>query len=192
MREEVSGLALEAAQSTLQPDDNTPEPESSGDVDGADEPPKETLYASVDEFVRKSLNDLYRRPVGSAQLWAPNWWAYPEALSRLEALWRAWEHLRLDGATGMSVWWKDHADHHMSVLMSPSGPFGDVHNVRTNPNEPLPYAAPPEGLFPPDKYVEPDIASLANEPTTESWWCPQCGSENGRGVANCAECTTRR
>lgn len=36
----------------------------------------------------------------------------------MEALWRAWEHLRLDGATGISVWWKDHADHHMSVLLA--------------------------------------------------------------------------
>lgn len=28
----------------------------------------------------------------------------------MEALWRAWEHLRLDGATGISVWFKDHAE----------------------------------------------------------------------------------
>jgi hypothetical protein len=41
----------------------------------------------------------------------------------VEALWRAWEHLRLDGATGISVWWSDHADHHMNMLLNPDGPF---------------------------------------------------------------------
>ncbi|WP_306914878.1 MULTISPECIES: DUF4913 domain-containing protein [unclassified Arthrobacter] len=46
-----------------------------------------------------------------------DWYFHPEAVSRVEALWRAWEHLRLDGATGISVWFKDHADHHMSVLL---------------------------------------------------------------------------
>ncbi|WP_331274151.1 DUF4913 domain-containing protein [Arthrobacter sp. 162MFSha1.1] len=35
---------------------------------------------------------------------------------------RAWEHLRPDGATGMSAW-SDHAAHHMSVLLDPGGPF---------------------------------------------------------------------
>ncbi|MET3937022.1 DUF4913 domain-containing protein [Arthrobacter sp. OAP107] len=47
----------------------------------------------------------------------------PEAVCRIEALWRVWEHLRMDGATGMSVWWKDHADQHMSILLDPRGSF---------------------------------------------------------------------
>ncbi len=69
---------------------------------------------------------------------------------RLEALWRAWEHLRQDPATGMSVWWRDHPNHHMTVLMSPEGPFADAEGD-TNQNkagEPLPYVEPPEGMFP--------------------------------------------
>jgi hypothetical protein len=41
----------------------------------------------------------------------------------VEALWRAWDHLRLDGAIGTNVCWKDHADHHMRVLRDPRGPF---------------------------------------------------------------------
>lgn len=32
------------------------------------------------------------------------------------------EHLRLDPATGVSVWLRDHADH-LVVLMDPDGPF---------------------------------------------------------------------
>ncbi|WP_370460793.1 DUF4913 domain-containing protein [Pseudarthrobacter sp. GA104] len=55
--------------------------------------------------------------VGGDVTWCPRWWNRPEAISRLEALWRAWEHLRLDGATGMTVWWRDHATHHMGILL---------------------------------------------------------------------------
>ena len=67
--------------------------------------------------------------------------------ARLEAMWRAWEHLRMDAATGTSVWLRDHADHHLGVLMSPTGPWA-LSKDTAGPDEPLPYEAPPEGLFP--------------------------------------------
>ncbi|MEO5316241.1 DUF4913 domain-containing protein [Pseudarthrobacter sp. CC12] len=57
---------------------------------------------------------------GRAAKWCIEWYFHPEAVSRVEALWRAWEHLRLDGSTGISVWFKDHADHHMYVLLAPA------------------------------------------------------------------------
>lgn len=123
------------------------------DEEPADEEP--TLYfGSVDEFVRHYLLPNYRRRVdGQRVVWAAEWWKYSEAVARLDALWRAWEHLRQDAQTGMSVWFRDHAEHHMSVLLSSSGPFaaaGEGTN-RENTNEKgeqLPYIAPPEGLFP--------------------------------------------
>ena len=65
---------------------------------------------------------------------------------RLEALWRAWEHLRLDPATGMSVWWRDHADHHMRVLMADDGPFHGSPDA-IDYGKPLTHVEPPEGLF---------------------------------------------
>lgn len=69
---------------------------------------------------------------------------------RLEALWRSWEHLRKDPATGMSVWWRDHADHHTAAPLDPDGVFagadGDENTCKRG--EPLPYATPPAGLFP--------------------------------------------
>jgi hypothetical protein len=34
-------------------------------------------------------------------------------------MWRSWEHLRLDAATGMSLWWRDRTDHHMRVHLGP-------------------------------------------------------------------------
>jgi len=116
------------------------------------EPAPELYYGSVDEFVREYLRNVYRRRIdGRHRCWAGRWWEHDEAVIRLEALWRSWEHLRQDAATGMSVWWRDHADHHMAVLMDPDGPFATATEGEENKSkrgEPLPYVAPPEGMFP--------------------------------------------
>ena len=127
------------------------------DKEDADEPSEddveapELFYPNVAEFVRDKLATTYRRQlnVQGGVTWCPQWWKHAEAISRLEALWRAWEFLRLDGTTGMSVWWRDHADHHMSVLLSADGPFkgcspDDGHRSKLVP---LPCDDPPEGLF---------------------------------------------
>jgi hypothetical protein len=82
------------------------------------------VYGSAEEFLHEQLLPTYVRDVDDRSAkWCMEWYFHPEAVSRVEALWRAWEHLRLDGATGMSVWWRDHADHHMRVLLDPQGPF---------------------------------------------------------------------
>jgi hypothetical protein len=108
------------------------------------------FYGSADDFVRERLIYMYARRVGPGNArfrWAADWWNYPEALARVDAMWRAWEYLRLDGATGASRWWIDHADQHMPVLLSPEGPFARSKDTN-EPGEPLPYTPPPEGLFP--------------------------------------------
>ncbi len=119
--------------------------------DGDSQP--ELFFGSVDQFVRGFLCHVYRRNIDarSERVWAPDWWRYPEAVSRLESLWRAWEALRLDPAIGMSVWWRDHADHHMIVRFSPGGPFAGapgLADVVCRPPDPLPCAEPPAALFP--------------------------------------------
>jgi hypothetical protein len=114
----------------------------------------ELFYGSVEDFVREQLAPMYRRALdGHQRTWCPEWWRHAEAISRLEALWRAWEHLRLDPATGMSVWFRDHADHHMAVLFDPEGPFKrcsvEKGHGAGRALEPLPLVEPPEGLFAP-------------------------------------------
>jgi hypothetical protein len=127
------------------------EPIAVDDTTGAlvdDEPPAEPelYYGSVDEFLREYLRHVYKRPInGRSRVWAARWWEYDEAVIRLEALWRSWEFLRRDPATGMSIWWRDHADHHMPVLLDPDGPFAGVTDADeniTSRGEPLPYLAP--------------------------------------------------
>lgn len=114
--------------------------------------PQPTLvFGSVDEFVRVKLLPGYTRPVGPSnrqqRRWSAEWWKNAEAVSRLEALWRSWEHLRLDGATGSSSWWREHLDYHMAILMAADGPFADSEDQNQVSGE-LPYSPPPEGMFP--------------------------------------------
>lgn len=117
-----------------------------GDLDD-DAPP--LYFASVDEFVREMIVPVFRRRTGdrNASRWAADWWRYPEAVIRLEALWRSWEHLRLDPALGMSIWLRDHADYHLGILFSEDGPFGRSEDASSH-GDALPYERPPVGLFP--------------------------------------------
>ena len=88
-----------------------------------DEPP-ELYFPTVLAFVTDHLVPMYRRSVsGTDRTWCAEWWRHAEAVSRLEALWRSWEYLRLDGNLGISVWMRDHLDHHMTILLDADGPF---------------------------------------------------------------------
>lgn len=110
------------------PDDDFDDPDHDGAGEGnagAGEPPPEPEFSSVYEFVEDHLVVLYARKMQMKQdrVWCPRWFEHAEAVSRLEALWRAYEQLRLEPGTGMSVWWRDHADHHMRTLFDTAGPF---------------------------------------------------------------------
>ncbi|MFC3688915.1 DUF4913 domain-containing protein [Aquipuribacter hungaricus] len=117
-----------------------------GEADGA--PP--LYFPNVEVFVRELLAPTYRRSIdGRHRTWCPQWWRHAEGITRLEALWRAWEHLRLDPALGISIWLRDHADPHMAALLNPDGPFKGCspdrgHGARLDP---LPCDDVPAGLF---------------------------------------------
>jgi hypothetical protein len=106
------------------------------------------FYPHVGAFVEERLVHLYSRRLGQRYAWCPEWYRHAEALSRLDAVWRAWEYLRLDPATGISVWWRDHADPQMAVLLDPDGPFAACRGQHAEyPIAPLPTGEPPAGLF---------------------------------------------
>jgi hypothetical protein len=132
------------------PDDILADP-TTGEVLGsapAQRKKRRPYYPTVAAFVEGYLAEVYARPVDAANArfcWCPTWWEHPEAVARLEALWKAWEKLRRDPGTGMSVWWNNHCDPTMATLTSSDGPFRQCpHGHRKPP--PLPVEAAPDWL----------------------------------------------
>lgn len=118
--------------------------------------PPGLYYLTLAEWVQEWLFPVYRRSVrGHQRTWCSQWWNHAEAVARLEALWRAWEHLRQDPATGLSVWFRDHADHHMTVLLDADGPFKSCDGQHSeHPVEELPHDPPPHGMFEPEDFAD--------------------------------------
>lgn len=145
--------------------------EAAQDADDGEGEAPQLYYANVAEFFDQYLRHVYQRSIdGTKTFWSAEWWRYDEAVNRLEAVWRAWEHLRLDPATGPSVWWRDHADPHMRVLLSPQGPFrreNEQEAAKYNVHEPLPHTPPPDGLFRDERVVvdPPPPDAPADAPT---------------------------
>ena len=81
------------------------------------------VYPDVVAWVEGRLLVLLERPIGGQVRWCSSWWAHPEVMSRLEACWRAWETLRVEPNTGMSVWYREHLDPCLHTILNPVGPF---------------------------------------------------------------------
>lgn len=108
----------------------------------------ETVFPNVAAFVKHWLLPTYRRNP-SKHRWDPKWWEYQEVTIRLEALWRAFEFYRLEGPTGMGVFFRDHLDPTMREITSDNGPFWKMHELgkeRTIPTS-WPSEDPPAGMF---------------------------------------------
>ncbi|MEE4493885.1 DUF4913 domain-containing protein [Streptomyces sp. BE230] len=118
MPRQQQGEGVPAGGDTAAPAMGTPPPMETDDS-------TELVFRSVDAFYDEYLCQVVRRRVDGVHLaWCPDWWSHPEAIARIATLWRAFEHLRLDPALGMSHWWLHHADPHLAVLMDPrTGPF---------------------------------------------------------------------
>jgi hypothetical protein len=70
----------------------------------------------------------------------------------MESIWRAWEHLRLEPALGVSTWWLNLTDPHMHGLMDKEVPFKKCayagHKPRRAPGlAELPRTEPEAGIF---------------------------------------------
>ncbi len=89
--------------------------------DGQPTDDPQLYYPTLEVFVHDYLIGTYRRHIeGRNRNWCPQWWCHAEAIARLEAMWRSFEHLRMDPATGTSVWFINHADPHMADCSTPT------------------------------------------------------------------------
>jgi hypothetical protein len=92
------------------------------DPAGGSQPP-EPFYTAVEDWVTDYFLPVFRRALGGEYRWCGQWWRHDEAISRLTALWHAWEVLRLQPGTGIAAWYRDHLDHQLPILMGARGPF---------------------------------------------------------------------
>jgi len=80
-------------------------------------------FATLDAWVTEYFAVVFSRSIGGEIRWCPLWSDHPEALTRLEALWRSWETMRLDPNLGMATWLTNHLDPQLGALLSRSGTF---------------------------------------------------------------------
>jgi Domain of unknown function (DUF4913) len=98
-------------------------PDDVPDPAAADAGGPEPVYMAVEDWVTSHFLPVFRRALGGEYRWCGQWWRHGEAVSRLTALWHAWEVARLQPGTGIAAWYRDHLDHQLPVLMGPRGPF---------------------------------------------------------------------
>lgn len=83
----------------------------------------ETSYPNAEVWVNMWFAPTFARRPGATMHWCPKWWDHPEAVLRLEALWRTWEVLRRDPTTGIATWLREFFDPQFGILTSADGPF---------------------------------------------------------------------
>lgn len=105
------------------------------------------FYSRVEDFVDGHFVPLISRPLGGEFRWCAQWWRHAEAISRLTAVWHAWEALRLQTGTGIGIWYRDHLDHQLPMLLGARGPFFQCS---------------------PEEHIEP--GRLRTEPAPPGWW----------------------
>lgn len=105
------------------------------------------VYPDVESFVAEEFATIYIRPIGAQWRWCAEWWRHVEAVSRFEALWRAWERLRLDPGFGIAVWNRDYLDVTLPILQGPTGPFWDCTPEAHVQPQPLRVMPAPPGFW---------------------------------------------
>ena len=111
-------------------------------------------FGSLEDWVAGVFCPTYVRRSTPTFRWCGQWWRHAEAISRLEALWRSWEALRLDPLLGMSTWYSSHMDHQLPILTAAAGPFADCD---------------------PTRHFPPETDRLAHSPAPADWWPPALG-----------------
>jgi hypothetical protein len=80
-------------------------------------------FSTLEDWVTSFFLPTFRRQFGGELRWCTRWHDHPEALLRLEALWRSWEALRLDPTLGIATWLTNYADPQLAALLHRSGTF---------------------------------------------------------------------
>ncbi|MGW3201943.1 DUF4913 domain-containing protein [Streptomyces sp. NPDC001118] len=115
---------------------------------GEEKPKPKPVFPHAVAWVEQWFIPTFQRKTGPGSLrWCRLWWAHAEAMVRFEALWRSWEVLRLDVGTGMGVWFRDHFDSQLPLLLGPDGPFAQCTADKHEPVPVLPTAPVPAAVI---------------------------------------------
>jgi hypothetical protein len=85
--------------------------------------PVTPAFSTLEDWVTGFFLPTFPRQFGGELRWCTQWHDHPEALLRLEALWRSWEALRLDPTLGIATWLTNYADPQLAALLHRSGTF---------------------------------------------------------------------
>jgi hypothetical protein len=87
--------------------------------------PPTPAFATLEDWVTGFFQPTFRRQYGGELRWCTQWQEHPEALLRLEALWRSWEALRQDPLLGIATWLTNYADPQLAALTQRTGTFAN-------------------------------------------------------------------
>ncbi|WP_280301127.1 DUF4913 domain-containing protein [Nocardia neocaledoniensis] len=143
----------DAAAAIAAPAQPEPEPEAAPAAEPEEEPRK-LRFERLDLFVEQYVANMYRREVSrrgtEAKIrWCPQWWDHGEAVGRLDALWTAFEQMRLGEGSEMAAWWTQFADPLMAALFDIEGVFKycSVTEGHNTTMKRLPTVPAPQGWF---------------------------------------------
>ena len=112
-----------------------------------DEPELEPVYPDVQSWVENLYTTTFIRPDNQQLRWCTCWWAHPEAIIRLTALWQTWEMARLVSGVGIADWLRIYLDSLAPVLHSSSGPFASCTPDKHTDQQPMALTDPPAGYW---------------------------------------------
>ncbi|MEV7122885.1 DUF4913 domain-containing protein [Kitasatospora griseola] len=173
-RDSLAIVADRLAQDYDDDSDNLQELDLGSGFEAADEPDGESVPLTILAFddaalaeevrtmtpwVDHILLSAYGAEIASGRPWCTRWPEHDEALARIHHCWLAWQELTdaRSGATGPSVWQRDHLEPLLLKLRSPDGPFSAC---TTNPDHPH------HRLLPTPPRTDPASLPVAGEPRT--------------------------
>ena len=111
--------------------------------------------ATMTPWVDQILLRTYGRELTAGRPWCTRWPEHDEAVVRIHSAWLAWQSLTdmEAGATGPSVWQRDHLEPLLGHLRSPDGPFAAC---TTSPDRPNHRVLPPPEFT--DRGALPNLA----------------------------------